>query len=58
MHLLYSLSKSFTSSAVGFAVAEGLCALSDRVVDLLPDHVPADVDERVATLTLQDVLSM
>lgn len=58
VHLLYSLSKSFTSSAVGFAVAEGLCTLSDRVVDLLPDHVPADVDERVASLTLHDVLSM
>lgn len=58
VHLLYSLSKSFTSTAVGFAVAEGLVALEDRIVDLLPDHVPADVDPVVATLTLHDVLSM
>ncbi|MEO3938827.1 serine hydrolase [Dermatophilaceae bacterium Soc4.6] len=58
VHLLYSLSKSFTSSAVAFAVAEGLCSLTDLVVDLLPDHVPADLDDRVAALTLHDVLSM
>lgn len=58
VHLLYSLSKSFTSTAVGFAVAEGLVALEDRIVDLLPDHVPAQVDPVVASLTLHDVLSM
>src|SRR5689334_14300162 len=44
VHLLYSLSKSFTSTAVGFAVAEGRFRLDDRVVDLLPAHVPDDVD--------------
>ena len=58
-HLLYSLSKTFTACAVGFAVAEGLCRLDERVVDLLPAHVPDDgVDPRVAALTLHDVLSM
>ncbi len=58
VHLLYSLSKSFTSAAVGLAVAEGLCSLTDRVVDLLPGHVPPGLDERVGALTLHDVLSM
>ncbi|GAA1894630.1 serine hydrolase domain-containing protein [Lapillicoccus jejuensis] len=58
-HLLYSLSKTFTSCAVGLAVAEGLCRLDERVVDLLPAHVPPEgVDPRVAALTLHDVLSM
>ncbi len=58
VHLLYSLSKSFTSSAVGFCVAEGRFALDDRIVDLLPDHVPHRVDERVALLTVHHLLSM
>ena len=58
VHLLYSLSKSFTSSAVGFSVAEGLFGLHDRVIDLLPDRVPADVDPRVAALTVHHLLSM
>src|SRR3954452_11725726 len=41
-HLLYSLTKSFTAIAVGLAVGDGLLSLDDRVVDVLPDHVPAD----------------
>ncbi|TDE92704.1 class C beta-lactamase-related serine hydrolase [Occultella glacieicola] len=57
-HLLYSLSKSFTSTAAGFAIAEGLFSLDDRVVDLLPAHVPDDVDPAVASLTVHHVLSM
>ena len=39
---LYSLSKTFTASAVGLAVGEGLVRLDDLVADLLPDAVPAD----------------
>ncbi len=57
-HLLYSLSKSVTSLAVGWAVAEGRVSLTDRVIDLLPDAVPDPVDPRVAELTLHHVLSM
>ena len=58
LHLLYSLSKSFTSTAVGLAVAEGLFGLDDHVVDLLPSHRPDVVDERVAALTVHHLLSM
>jgi CubicO group peptidase (beta-lactamase class C family) len=58
VHLLYSLSKSFTSTAVGFAVAEGRFRLDDPVVDLLPDHVPDDVDHAVRELTVHHLLSM
>ena len=36
VHLLYSLSKSFTSTAAGFAVAEGLLDLDATVLSLLP----------------------
>ena len=58
IHLLYSLSKSFTSTAVGFAVAEGRFRLDDRVVDLLPDHAPDNVDPAIAQLTVHHLLSM
>lgn len=58
VHLLYSLSKSFTSTAAGFCVAEGRFALADRVVDLLPEHTPDDVAERVSALTVHHLLSM
>jgi CubicO group peptidase (beta-lactamase class C family) len=37
-HLLYSLSKSFMSTALGLAVGEGLLGLDDRVVDFFPEY--------------------
>lgn len=57
-HLLYSLSKSFTSVAVGLAIADGLLSLDDRVVDVLPDHVPADVSAQGRRITVHHLLSM
>ncbi|GJF32751.1 hypothetical protein KNE206_54510 [Kitasatospora sp. NE20-6] len=57
-HLLYSLTKSFTSIAVGLAIADGLLSLGDRVVDVLPDHVPADVSEQGGRITVHHLLSM
>jgi CubicO group peptidase (beta-lactamase class C family) len=57
-HLLYSLTKSYTSIAVGLAVGDGLLSLDDRLVDLLPDHVPADVSEQGRRLTVHHLLSM
>jgi CubicO group peptidase (beta-lactamase class C family) len=57
-HLLYSLTKSFTSIAVGLAVEDGLLSLDDRVVDVLPDHVPADISEQGDRVTVHHLLSM
>ena len=57
-HLLYSLTKSFTSIAVGLAIADGLLSLDDRVVDVLPEHVPADISEQGRRLTVHHLLSM
>ncbi|WP_434046820.1 MULTISPECIES: serine hydrolase domain-containing protein [Sorangium] len=57
-HLLYSLTKSFTSVAVGLAIADGLLSLDDRVVDVLPDNVPADISEQGRRLTVHHLLSM
>src|SRR5690606_25902904 len=42
-HQLYSLSKSFTSTAVGLAVKEGLFTINDKVVSFFPDDVPDEV---------------
>lgn len=38
-HVLYSMSKSVTSTAIGFAVNEGLISLNDRVADFFPEYV-------------------
>jgi CubicO group peptidase (beta-lactamase class C family) len=57
-HLLYSLTKSFTSIAVGLAIADGLLSLDDLVVDVLPEHVPADISEQGRRITVHHLLSM
>ncbi|MEV4537878.1 serine hydrolase domain-containing protein [Asanoa sp. NPDC049518] len=57
-HLLYSLTKSYTSIAVGLVIADGLLALDDRVVDLLPDRVPPGISEQARRVTVHHLLSM
>jgi CubicO group peptidase (beta-lactamase class C family) len=55
-HLLYSLTKSFTSVAVGFAVADGLLRLDDRVADVL--DVPSELSARARQLSVRHLLTM
>ncbi len=55
---LYSLSKSFASTAIGIAVEEGLIKLTDRAVDILAADEPKEVSERLSKMTLHDVLIM
>ena len=57
-HTLYSLSKSFTSTAVGFAVADKKLSVNDKVTSFFPDKLPATVSENLAQLTIKDLLSM
>ena len=57
-HTLYSLSKSFTSTGVGFAVAEGKLRVDDRVVTFFPEDLPSPVNERLAALRVKDLLTM
>ena len=55
---IWSVSKSFTSTAVGLAIAESYLAPTDRVVDLLPREAPAEISDRLARLTVRDLLTM
>ncbi|WP_394770406.1 serine hydrolase domain-containing protein [Lacisediminihabitans sp.] len=57
-HSLFSISKSFTSTAVGLAVADGLLSLDDSVVSLLPGDAPAVVGDNLAAMTVRDLLTM
>lgn len=57
-NLLYSLSKSFVSMAAGIAVEEGRFGLDDRVVDIVPELAPDDIDDRWRRVTVRDCLRM
>ena len=58
LHELYSLSKSVTSTAVGFAVAEGLLTVDDLRAGPLPDEAPAAPDENLRRMRVRDLLTM
>ncbi|MET4703967.1 serine hydrolase domain-containing protein [Frigoribacterium sp. UYMn621] len=57
-HMMFSVSKSFTAMAVGLTISEGLLSLDDRVVDLLPDDLPTEIDARLGALTVRHLLTM
>jgi CubicO group peptidase (beta-lactamase class C family) len=57
-HMLFSLSKSFTATAVGLAVAEGRLSLDDHVLAFFPDDAPAEVSPHLAAMRVRHLLAM
>jgi CubicO group peptidase (beta-lactamase class C family)/predicted glycoside hydrolase/deacetylase ChbG (UPF0249 family) len=57
-HILYSLSKSFTSTAVGLAVAEGKLSLDDAVLTFFPEDAPAEPSANLRAMRVRDLLRM
>jgi hypothetical protein len=55
---IYSLSKSFTSTAVGFAVKDGLLSVNDRVISFFPEDLPEHVGSNLAAMRVRDLLTM
>ncbi len=56
---VYSLSKSFTSTAIGMAEAEGKLKLDQRVVSFFPaDKLPEKPDENLLRMRVRDLLCM
>lgn len=56
--LLYSLSKSFTSIAVGIACDYGFLSLEDQVISFFPDKLPPRISDNLASMTLHHLLAM
>src|SRR5690349_5291226 len=50
-HLLWSLSKSFTSTAIGLAIADGKLRLDDPVLKFFPDDAPAEPSDNLKVMT-------
>ena len=57
-HVLYSLSKSFTSTAVGFAVADGKVSIDDEVLKFFPDDAPTNATNNLKAMRVRDLLMM
>ncbi|PYI52500.1 serine hydrolase domain-containing protein [Paenibacillus flagellatus] len=56
--LLYSLSKSVTSIAVGIAVDSGYVKLEDPVIQFFPERCPEKISDNLANMTVHHLLSM
>ena len=57
-HMLYSLSKSFTSTAVGLAIAEGRLTLDDPVLKFFPEEAPPQPPANLRSMRVRDLLRM
>ena len=57
-HVLHSVSKTFTATAVGLAIAEGRLNLTDKVVSFFPDKLPNEVSDNLMAMTICDLLTM
>ncbi|MGM9736082.1 MAG: serine hydrolase domain-containing protein [Candidatus Cryptobacteroides sp.] len=63
-HVMWSVSKTFTSFAVGFAIEEGLLSLDTRIADIFPEEMEkvktgnGDSLENMLQGTIRDYLTM
>lgn len=57
-HPMYSATKSFTSTAIGFAIQEGLLSLDTKLVDIFSDCLPENPSENLNKATIHDLLCM
>ncbi|MDR1200555.1 MAG: beta-lactamase family protein [Tannerellaceae bacterium] len=57
-HIMHSVSKTFTSTAIGFAVKEKLLTVDDKVISFFPDELPQTVSPNLEKLTVKHLLTM
>ncbi|GHO90984.1 hypothetical protein KSF_010320 [Reticulibacter mediterranei] len=57
-HMMFSVSKSFASTAIGLAIAEGRLSLDDRVLSFFPSYVTPEISENMDELRVRHLLSM
>ncbi len=57
-HELYSLSKNFASTAIGFAVQEKILTVEDKVISFFPDSLPGVLNDHLRAMTVRDLLIM
>jgi CubicO group peptidase (beta-lactamase class C family) len=57
-HVMHSVSKTFVSTAIGFAVAENRVKVSDKVISFFPNDLPEVISPNLADLEIRDLLTM
>lgn len=57
-HMLFSLSKSFTSTAIGMLVADGRLNVEDHVLDYFRDEAPSEPSDNLRAMRVRHLLTM
>ncbi len=57
-HVMHSVSKTFTATAIGFAVSENRLKVSDKVISFFPDELPEQVSPHLAAMEIRHLLTM
>lgn len=57
-HVMYSVSKSFTSIGVGIAISENKLKLTDKVYTFFPESTPDTLSANMKDMTVEDLLKM
>lgn len=57
-HMFFSLSKSFASTGVGLAIAEGKLRVDDAVLEFFPEAAPAERAANLQAMRVRDLLRM
>lgn len=61
-HTMWSVSKSFTATAVGLAISDGLLTTDTKVLSIFPEYTNISEDslqnERLSEMTVRDLLTM
>lgn len=57
-HRMYSISKTFTATAIGLLCDEGKISLDDKVYKYFPDKCPPDLHPYIKAAAIRDLLMM
>ena len=57
-HVMWSVSKSFTSAAVGLAAEENKLSLDDPVLSFFPEQAPESPSDHLRAMTVRHLLTM
>jgi CubicO group peptidase (beta-lactamase class C family) len=57
-HTMHSMSKAFSSTAIGLLVDEGKLSVTDPVAKYFPDELPATLTDNLKAMTVKHLLTM
>ncbi len=57
-HTMMSQTKTFTGTAIGIALKEGILTLHEKIADIFPEYLPENPSSNLLSITIRDLLCM